>query len=55
MALNLDIWNNQTVHTLTGYSILDIKDCLHELAIFISTNLQPNRLENFDVEGILKV
>lgn len=55
VALNLDIWNNQTVHCLSGYSILDIRDCLYELALFISTNLQPNRLENFDVDGIKKV
>ena len=39
VALNLDIWNNQTVHSLSGYSMLDVRDCLYELALFISTNL----------------
>jgi hypothetical protein len=30
--LNLEIWNNQTVHQMSGYSIDDIKDCLIELS-----------------------
>ena len=37
---------------LTGYSINDLKECLYELATFISTNLQPNRLDTFDIEAI---
>jgi hypothetical protein len=47
--LNLDIWNNEDVVMLTGYSILDIKDCLHNLSQFISENLSPNRLAAFDI------
>lgn len=30
--MNLDIWNNQNVHSITGYSIDDIKPCLIELS-----------------------
>lgn len=47
--LNTDIWNNEVVSSVTGYSVLDIKDCLFDLAEFISSNLSPNRLENFDI------
>ena len=52
LRMNTDIWNNRTVHELSGYSILDLTDCLYDLSIFISTNLQPNRLECFDIESI---
>ena len=48
--LNLHIWNNKIVHEMTLISILDIKDCLYELSIFISNNLQPNRLECFKID-----
>lgn len=30
--LNIEIWNNQTVHSLSGYSIEDLKPCLFALA-----------------------
>lgn len=39
MELNTEIWNNQNVHSLTGYSIVDIKQCLYDISVFISTNL----------------
>lgn len=55
MELNTEIWNNQNVHSLTGYTIEDIKHCLYDISMFISTNLQPNRLKSFDVEAILKL
>jgi len=50
--MNLDIWNNEQVTTITGYSITDIKDCLFDLAEFISMNLSPNRLADFDIEVV---
>jgi hypothetical protein len=37
---------------MTGYSILDIKECLLELSLFISNSLSPNRLEGFDMSAI---
>jgi len=52
---NLEIWNNQTVHQMSGYSIDDIKDCLVELSQFICNNLSPNRLEGFDLTAIMTV
>ena len=50
--MNTDIWNNETVVNVTGFSIYDIKDCLYDLSEFISQNLSPNRLEYFDIESI---
>jgi len=50
--LNTDIWNNDRVAGISGYSINDIKSCLYDLAEFIATNLSPNRLEHFDIENI---
>lgn len=50
--LNTDIWNNERVASISGYSITDIKPCLFDLAEFISSNLSPNRLANFDIESI---
>jgi hypothetical protein len=35
-TLNLDIWNNEEVSIVTGYNITDIKECLYDLAFFIS-------------------
>lgn len=55
MELNTSIWNNHNVHSLTGYSIEDIRQCLYDISIFISTNLQPNRLKSFDIEAIPKI
>lgn len=55
MELNTDIWNNERVTRLTGQSMDDIKRCLYDLSIFISTNLHPNRLESFDIEAIMKL
>ena len=52
-ALNTSMWNNQAVHEITGYSIDDIRQCLYEISHFICNNLQPNRLECFDIERIL--
>ena len=52
---NLEIWNNKRVRRLTGYSIDDIKECLYDISIFISQNLQPDRLRNFNIENIMTV
>lgn len=49
LTMNTNIWNNQTVHHLTGYSIEDIKQCLIALTNFISMNLQPDRLQGFNI------
>jgi len=53
--LNTDIWNNEDVTSISGYSINDLKDCLFDLSEFISTMLSPNRLESFDLDAIKKL
>ena len=53
--LNLEIWNNEEVAAITGYGISDIKDCLFDLAHFISSNLSPNRLAGFDILAIKQI
>ena len=55
LILNTDIWNNPRVVSLTGFSILMIKEPLYQLAQFIRENLTPDRLEGFDLESILEV
>lgn len=53
--LNTDIWNNELIATISGYSINDIIPCLYDLSMFISENLSPNRLADFDVEALKSV
>ena len=50
--LNTDIWNNEEVTRVSGYTIVELRECLYLLAQFISSSLSPNRLESFDIEGI---
>lgn len=54
LKMNLDIWNNEEVTKVSGYSITDIKDCIYDLSNFISRCLSPNKLEDFDIAGVLK-
>ena len=55
MLLNTDIWNNAYVVSLTGYSIMMLKEPLYALSKFIRENLTPDRLEGFDLENILEL
>ena len=55
LIFQTDLWNNLKVVGLTGYSITMILDPLYKLAKFIRENLTPDRLEGFDLEGILTV
>ena len=50
LKLNLDIWNQKKVVSLSGYSIEMLIDCLSDLSNFIRVNLSPDRLEGFDLE-----
>lgn len=52
VQLNLQIWNREYIHQLTGYAVEDIKECLYDLSMFIANSLSPNRLANFDIELI---
>ena len=49
LELNTKIWNNEEVFNITNYSIDHLKKCMFDLALFISNNLSPNRLECFDI------
>lgn len=50
--LNTDIWNNQNMYKLTGYSIEDLVESLMALSKFVSDNLVPNKLKYFDLEAL---
>ncbi len=50
LKINLDIWNQKKVVSLSGYSIEMLIDCLSDLSNFIRVNLSPDRLEGFDLE-----
>ena len=52
--LNTDIWNNNDIKKVSGYSILDIKHCIYDSATYASNNLSPNHLENFNLDSILE-
>jgi hypothetical protein len=52
--LNLEVWNNNVVHKLTGKTVDHIRNCLMDLFHFIYNSLSPNRLENFDPISITK-
>jgi hypothetical protein len=53
--LNVSIWNNEEITSITGYAITDLTHCLCDLGNFISTSLQPNRLEGFDIDKIKQI
>ena len=53
--VNTDMWNNQEVYSMTGYSIEDIVDALYALAKFVSGNLVPNKLKYFDIEALKNI
>ena len=53
--LNTDVWNNQSVVTITEYKISELKYLLKELAMFIRNSLRPDHLAGFDLEEIDKL
>mmetsp|Transcript_2689 Transcript_2689/g.4531 ORF Transcript_2689/g.4531 Transcript_2689/m.4531 type:complete len:410 (+) Transcript_2689:474-1703(+) len=50
--MNTKIWTNFKVISQAGFSIEMIREPLYHLAFFIQENLQPNRLEGFDIESV---
>ena len=52
--MNLKIWNTEEVHTVTGYSLEEIKKCLYDLSVLISNNNLSDTLKLFDLNQILK-
>jgi len=53
--LNVSIWNNEEITSITGYAFSDLQNCLYDLSQFIALNLSPNRLAGFDIEAIKSV
>ena len=54
IELNTNIWNNHLVFNVTQYSIEDIKECIYDLAVFISQNFSPSGINCFDLDSILE-
>lgn len=52
LTFNTEIWNNIKVANLTGYSIEMLKEPLYLLSNFIDENLNPRRLEGFNLEAL---
>ena len=55
LLINTDIWNNQNIAAVTGYTIEMLKQALFELSMFIRNNLSPDRLAGFDIDSVLEV
>lgn len=53
--LNTKIWNNSKVVETTGYSMDTLKECLFDLATFMSQNLHPDRLKGFNIAAIKNI
>lgn len=53
--MNTDIWNNQNMTAVTGYTIQMLRQALFELSMFIRNNLSPDRLAGFDLDSVLLV
>jgi hypothetical protein len=47
--LNVALWNNQEITSVTGYSITDLTMCIFDLASFMKESLVPDRLVGFDI------
>ena len=52
LLLNTDKWNNPTVVAVTGYTIEMLVQPLSAMAAFIRENLNPDRLEGFDIDSV---
>ena len=53
--MNLSIWTENEIESITGYSVDTLRNPLFELSNFIRYRLTPDRLYSFDLESILKV
>ena len=49
LRFNTQVWNNQQVLKVTGYTYTAIKQCLYTLANYIRESLVPDRLQGFDL------
>ena len=44
------MWNNIKMVSTTGLTIEMLKEPIHDLATFMRENLDPDRLEGFDLD-----
>jgi hypothetical protein len=52
LLLTTDLWNNPTVVAVAGYTVEMLAQPLSDMVIFIRKNLNPDRLEGFDIDSV---
>ena len=52
---NTSLWNTPKIVAVTGYSIEMLAAPLHRHAAFIRENLNPDRLDGFDIDFLESV
>ena len=52
LLLDTNKWNNPTVVAVTGYTMEMLVKPLSDMAAFIRENLNPDRLEGFDIDSV---
>ena len=52
LLLAYDIWNNSTVVAVAGYTMEMLVQPLSDMLAFIRKNLNPDRLEGFDIDSV---
>ena len=52
LLLANDIWNNSTVVAVAGYTMEMLVQPLSDMLAFIRKNLNPDRLEGFDIDSV---
>ena len=50
LTLNMQMWNNIKMVSATDLTIEMLKEPIHDLATFMRDNLEPDRMEGFDLE-----
>ena len=53
--LNVDMWNNRRVASLSGYTIEMLKPCLLAIIDFMQQNLHPNKLKYFKFDNLQNI
>ena len=52
LLLDTNKWNNPTVVAVAGYTMEMLVKPLSDMAAFIRENLNPDRLEGFDIDSV---
>lgn len=53
--MNTDIWNNEEVSKVTGYTIEMIKEPLLALCQHLQSEIKSSQLEDFNIDTILSL